>query len=89
METVGGKRSGEEAAFYQIRIQGHLGARWAEWFEGMTLTCLAEGDTLLAGTVRDQAALHGLLAKLRDLNLTLLSVSRSRPDQGSGQAGSQ
>jgi hypothetical protein len=64
---------------YQIRIKGHLGPRWTDWFEGMTNTPEENGDTLLTGPVIDQAALHGLLRKVRDLNLPLLSIMRVDP----------
>jgi hypothetical protein len=59
---------------YEIRLKGHLDARWGEQFEGMTITLEDNGVTLLAGPVVDQAALHGLLKKVRDLGLTLVSV---------------
>jgi hypothetical protein len=61
---------------YQIRIKGHLGREWADWFEGLTLTALDNGETLLTGPVVDQAALYGLLRKVRDLGMPLLSVVR-------------
>ncbi len=61
---------------YQIRIKGHLGSQWTDWFEGLTITLEDNGDTLLTGPVVDQAALHGLLKKVRDLGMPLLSVSR-------------
>ncbi len=61
---------------YQIRIQGHLGRQWTEWFEGLTITLDDNGETLLTGPVVDQAALHGLLRKVRDLGMPLLSVIR-------------
>ena len=64
-----------EPMFYEIRIKGHLDDRWAEWFGGLTITLEEDGDTLLAGPVIDQAALHGLLKKVRDLGLPLVSVS--------------
>ncbi len=64
---------------YQIRIKGHLGPRWTDWFEGMTNTPEENGDTLLTGPVVDQAALHGLLRKVRDLDLPLLSIMRVDP----------
>ncbi|MDB5097712.1 MAG: hypothetical protein JWM80_2133 [Cyanobacteria bacterium RYN_339] len=64
---------------YHIRIKGHLAANWADWFGGLTITLEASGDTLLAGPVADQAALHGLLRKVRDLGLTLLSVVHVQP----------
>ncbi len=66
---------------YEIRIKGHLDDRWAEWFEGLTITREEDGDTLLSGPVIDQAALHGLLKKVRDLGLPLVSVSPVEPDQ--------
>jgi hypothetical protein len=64
---------------YQIRIEGHLGPRWTEWFGGMTITLEDNGDTLLTGPVVDQAALHGLLRKVRDLGIPLISASRVKP----------
>ena len=66
---------------YQIRIKGHLGRQWADWFEGLTLTALDNGETLLTGAVVDQAALHGVLRKVRDVGLPLLSVVCVKPDQ--------
>jgi hypothetical protein len=64
---------------YQIRIKGHLGSQWTDWFEGMTITLEDNGDTLLTGPVVDQAALHGLLKKVRDLGMPLVSVSPVKP----------
>jgi hypothetical protein len=66
---------------YQIRIQGHLGRQWASWFGGLTITPQDNGDTLLTGSVVDQAALHGLLRKVRDLGVPLLSVNRVESGQ--------
>ena len=66
--------------YYHIRVKGHLDACWSEWFQGMSLTAEEEGETVLAGPIVDQAALHGVLAKLRDLGLPLLSVTRSDLD---------
>ena len=70
-----GTDPGEPTA-YQIRIRGHLGCQWMGWFEGLSITPQDNGDTVLAGTVADQAALHGLLRKVRDLGVPLLSVLR-------------
>ena len=64
---------------YEIRIHGHLDGRCAEWFEGLSITLENNGDTLLSGPVIDQAALHGLLKKVRDLGLPLVSVSPVEP----------
>ena len=69
----------DQPMVYQIRIEGHLGPRWTEWFGGMTITLEDNGDTLLTGPVVDQAALHGLLRKVRDLGIPLISASRVKP----------
>ena len=66
-------------AVYQIRIKGQLDDDWSEWFDDLTVTCDEHGGTTLCGPVIDQAALFGLLAKVRDLNLPLLSVCRVAP----------
>jgi hypothetical protein len=66
---------------YQIRIKGHLGRQWTEWFGGMAVTRVEDGETLLTGPVMDQAALHGLLKKIRDLGTPLISVTRVNPNQ--------
>ncbi len=68
----------DEAPVYCIRIKGHLDTRWSAWFEGMTITCTPQGETLISGPVVDQAALHGLLIKVRDLGLPLLAVTSSQ-----------
>jgi hypothetical protein len=59
---------------YQIRVKGHLGREWTDWFEGLTITALDNGETLLTGPVVDQAALYGVLKKVRDVGMPLLSV---------------
>jgi len=64
-----------ETRVYQIRIKGHLDQKWADWFGGLSITLEANGDTLLTGKVVDQAALYGLLKKVRDLGMPLLSLA--------------
>ncbi len=66
---------------YQIRLRGHLGDEWSDWFEGMTITLEEGGDMLLTGPVIDQAALHGLLKKVRDLGMILVSVSQIQSNE--------
>ena len=70
------KPAPSQPVVYQIRIKGHLGHEWTDWFEGLSITLEANGDTLLTGPVVDQAALHGLLKKVRDLGMPLVSVNR-------------
>jgi hypothetical protein len=65
---------------YRIRLKGHLDNKWSEWFEEMAISSEG-GETILTGGVADQAALHGLLIRIRDLNLNLLSVERINPDE--------
>jgi hypothetical protein len=64
---------------YEIRLKGHLDSQWTDWFEGLTITLEEDGTTLLSGPVADQAALHGLLRKMRDLGLPLISVCPCQP----------
>jgi hypothetical protein len=71
---------------YQIRIKGHLGADWTDWFDGLAITLQDNGETLLSGPVVDQAALHGLLRKVRDLGMVLLSVMCMQPGQADALA---
>jgi hypothetical protein len=66
---------------YEIRLQGHLAARWSAWFDGLTVTNEPDGTTVISGPVADQAALHGLLQKARDVGMPLLSVTSVNPDQ--------
>ncbi len=70
-----------EPMVYKIRIKGHLDGRWTDWFGGLTITLEENGDTLLTGPVVDQAALHGLLRKVRDLGMPLLSVNCDKSGQ--------
>jgi hypothetical protein len=74
---------------YEIRIKGHLDARWSDWFEGLTVTLEENGDALLTGPVIDQAALHGLLKKVRDLGLPLVSVCPLEPGPSTTRGTSQ
>jgi hypothetical protein len=69
-----------ESGWCEIRIQGHLESRWASWFDGLTLTSMVDGTTILRGPVIDQSALHGLLQKVRDLGLPLVSVTHVQAD---------
>ena len=70
----------DQPMVYQIRVKGQLGPGWTDWFEGLTITLEEGGETLLTGPVVDQAALHGLLRKVRDLGVPLLSVIQ--PEKG-------
>ena len=70
-----------EPIVYQIRIEGHLGRPWANWFGGLAIVLTENGDTLVTGPVVDQAALYGLLRKVRDLGMPLVSVHRIEPDR--------
>jgi hypothetical protein len=69
----------DESGLYEIRLKGHLNNRWTGWFEGLTIALQDNGDTLLTGMVIDQAALHGLLKKVRDLGMPLVSISPLEP----------
>lgn len=69
----------DRPTIYQIRIEGHLGGQWTDWFGGLAITLEDNGDTLLTGPVVDQAALHGLLRKVRDLGMPLISAIRVKP----------
>ena len=79
--TLNRNNDAGQPVFYQIRITGHLDREWADWFEGLTITLEDSGDTVLTGMVVDQAALHGLLRKVRDLGMPLVSVNRIEPGQ--------
>jgi hypothetical protein len=88
--TIIPKKDPGQSMVYRIRIKGQLDPRWTVWFEGLTITLVEGGDTLLTGPVVDQAALHGLLKKVRDLGMPLVSVCPVEPDPpstlGTGQA---
>ena len=71
---------------YEIRLKGHLDSRWAAWFDGLSLTNESDGTTIINGPVVDQAALYGLLQKVRDLGLPLVSVTQVQPDQPNAPA---
>jgi hypothetical protein len=73
-----------EAMQYEIRLKGHLDSRWAHWLGGMSLTHESDGTTVVVGLVADQSALHGLLQKLRDIGVTLISVNESEPERPLG-----
>lgn len=72
----------ETPTIYHIRVKGQLDLHWSDWFDGLTITHTATGETILAGPVVDQAALYGLLLKIRNLNLPLLAVKRIEPGAG-------
>ena len=74
-QVVMSRKINSEATTYQIRIKGHLGPEWSDWFGGLDITVEDNGNTLLTGQVVDQAALHGLLRKMRDLGMPLVSIS--------------
>ena len=76
-----GETQKETQTSYEIRVEGGLDEDWVDWFDGMVITLEANGDTALVGPVSDQAALHGLFKKVRDLGLTLLSVEHLEPGQ--------
>jgi hypothetical protein len=75
------KATADGVGQYEIRLKGHLDARWATWFDGMTLEACSDGTTTVRGRVVDQSALHGLLQRVRDLGLPLISVTRTNPEQ--------
>ena len=68
-----------QSIVYEIKVEGHLGGQWTDWFGGLTITLENSGKTLLRGPVMDQAALYGLLKKVRDLGMPLVSVNRLEP----------
>jgi hypothetical protein len=74
------ERNSDRPPVYQIRIRGHLGQQWLEWFEGMSFRLEDDGNTLLTGPIADQAALHGIFKKVRDLGIPLLSINPVEPE---------
>jgi hypothetical protein len=85
---VSGSRS-SQPAHYAIHIKEHIPARWSTWFEGLTIANLEADGAILSGPVVDQSALHGLLAKVRDLNLTLISVARIEDPKSQKEPGDE
>ncbi len=84
-EIHGTPEAHDEPRLVQVRLKGHLAERWANWFEGMIITLEDNGDTLLTGAMVDQSALHGLLKKVRDLGMPLVSVNLVNPGQAKTQ----
>jgi len=80
-ETDAATENRHEPGQYEIRLKGHLDDKWADWFDGLTITREDNGETRLTGPVVDQAALHGVLRKVRDLGMPLLSVTHVSPSQ--------
>ena len=80
LSTFNSESDPGQPTVYRIRIKGHLGREWTDWFSGLTVTLSDNGETLLTGPVADQAALYGVLRKVRDVGLPLLSVMRVTPD---------
>jgi hypothetical protein len=78
-DTPTGNHNG--AGWYEIRLKGHLDSRWAAWFDGLSLTHDSDGTTVISGPVLDQAALHGLLQRVRDVGIPLVSVAQIDPDE--------
>ena len=74
------EQNAAQPTIYQIRLKGHLGPQWTDWFGDLTITREENGDTLVSGLVADQAALHGLLRKVRDLGLPLIEVIQVKPE---------
>ncbi len=88
-DTDKGTRETDKPGVYQIRVKGQLDKNWANWFDGMAVTLTQDGDTLLTGPAQDQAALLGLIAKVRDLGVTLVSVVPVMPDRADMPGGSE
>jgi hypothetical protein len=82
VHTMSDVRQFSGRGVYEIRVKGNLDRRWSDWFDGFSITPVGDDETLLLGSVADQAALHGLLHKIRDLGLPLLTVQRFREEEG-------
>ena len=80
-EPQTGAPTSSEPGRYAIRVKGHLDLRWADWFEGLTFTHASDGTTTLAGPLADQAALHGVLTKIRDLGLPIISIQATEAEE--------
>ena len=80
-ERRGARNDHRQAGNYEVRVKGHLDARWAAWFDGMSLRHEADGETVIQGFVADQAALHGMLQRVRDVGMPLVSVTRVDDDE--------
>ena len=80
-DEYGSQRTSDQSMVYQIRVKGHLDQQWGGWFESLTITLEEDGNTLLSGPVIDQSALHGVLKKIRDLGMPLVSVNSVGPNQ--------
>ena len=80
-EKRGARSPRDDGGRFELRVKGHLDARWADWFDGLAVTQASDGITVIHGVVADQAALHGLLQTLRDLGLPLISVTQLEADQ--------
>ena len=87
--TSGTPRRCSERQPYEIRVQGHLDVRWADWVDGLTFSHEVDGTTTLRGPPLDQAALHGLFTRIRDLGLPIISLRRICPDSEASQAGEE
>jgi hypothetical protein len=83
-DEYGSEHTSGQLMVYQVRIRGHLGQQWTDWFDGLTITLEEDGNTLLSGAVIDQSALHGILKRVRDLGMPLVSVNSVDPNQATG-----
>jgi hypothetical protein len=84
--STGTNANRDEVGRYEVRLKGHLDTRWAAWFDGLSLSLESDGTTLIHAPLADQAALHGLLQKVRDTGLPLVSVTHINPDEAPGRS---